>query len=218
MIFPITFRRLQPSIGFPWSTRINAFMILGTMCVSLAVMKTRTEPPKKARALLDWTALKEAPYDTFTRSVRYVGRNLFPLLYAPIQGQRIFGLSSGVSFYLLPVLNTGSFVGRIIPVLIADRLGPHDVMVPCALATTIVALMWLGISNAPGQWIFCVLYNFLLRGSYISTTYRRHSIPSNMSLIGTRMGTNFKCAAFGLLIRDLITGKSGIIDRAYVQK
>ena len=83
-MFPIVFRRLQPSIGFPWATRIIAFLILGTMCVSLAVMKTRTAPPKKARALLDWPAFKEAPYDIFSLGLFLAWVEIyFPFFHAP---------------------------------------------------------------------------------------------------------------------------------------
>ena len=91
------------------------------MCVSLAVMKTRTAPPKTARALLDWTAFKEAQYDIFTFGLflAFIGL-YFLFFYASIYGQRILRLSNDVSFYLLPVLNAGSIFGRIIPGLLAE--------------------------------------------------------------------------------------------------
>ena len=177
------------------------------MCVSLAIMKTRTAPPRKARALLDWTAFKEAPYDIFSLGLflAWVGI-YFPFFYAPIYGQRIVGLSDDISFYLLPVLNAGSFFGRIIPGLIADRFGSLNVMVPCGLATAILAFAWLGISNAPGLWVFCVLYGFFSGGLVSLPPTVVTLLSPDMSLVGTRMGMSFAFGAFGLLIGNPIAG------------
>ena len=177
------------------------------MCVSLAFMKTRTAPPKKARALLDWTAFKEAPYDIFSLGLflAFIGL-YFPFFYASIYGQRIAGLSSHTSFYLLAVLNAGSVFGRIIPGLLADKLGSLNVMVPCGLITAVLAFVWLGISNAPGLWVFCVLYGFF-SGAIVSLPPTVIAILSpDMSVVGTRMGMSFTFAGFGLLIGNPIAG------------
>lgn len=182
-------------------------MTLGTLCVSLAIMKTRTAPLRKARALLDWTAFKDAPYDIFSFGLflTFIGL-YFPFFYAPIYGQRIVGLSDDVSFYLLPVLNAGSIFGRIIPGLLADRFGSLNVMVPCGLVTAILAFVWLGISNAPGLWVFCVLYGFS-SGAVVSLPPTViATLSPDMSLVGTRMGMSFTFAGLGLLIGNPIAG------------
>ena len=177
------------------------------MCISLAIMKTRTAPPKKVRALLDWTAFKEAPYDIFSLGLFFAFIGLyFPFFYASIYGQRIVGLSNYTSFYLLPVLNAGSIFGRIIPGLLADRFGSLNVMVPCGLLTAIFAFIWIGIVNAPGLWVFCVLYGFF-SGAIVSLPPTVIAILSpDMSVVGTRMGMSFTFAGFGLLIGNPIAG------------
>lgn len=60
IIYPIVFRKLQPTLGFPWATRVIGFIALGTLSVSLPIMRMRTGPPNTARALLDLKAFREA--------------------------------------------------------------------------------------------------------------------------------------------------------------
>ena len=207
MIYPIVFRKLQPTLGFPWATRIIAFMALGMLSLSLALMRTQAPPPKKARALLDLPAFKEAPFTTFSLGLflAFVGL-YFPFFYASIYGNRITGLPDDVSFYLLPVLNAGSIFGRIVPGLVADRAGSLNTIVPCGLIASVLAFAWLGIKNAAGMWVFSVLYGFF-SGAIVSLPPTIIALLSpDLSLVGTRMGMSFTFAGFGLLIGNPIAG------------
>ena len=177
------------------------------MCVSLAVMKMRAAPPKEARTLLDWTAFKEAPYDIFSLGlfIAFIGF-YFPFFYASIYGQRVAGLSKDTSFYLLAVLNAGSIFGRIITGLLADGLGPINVLVPCISITAVLAFVWLSISNAPGLWVFCVFYGLFSGGIVSLPSTVIATLSPDMSVVGTRMGMSFTFAGFGLLIGNPIAG------------
>ena len=65
VLYPIIFHKLQPQIGFGWATRVLAFIMLGTLAMSLSVMRTRILPAQK-RALWELSAFKEAPFTFFT--------------------------------------------------------------------------------------------------------------------------------------------------------
>ena len=43
--FPILINKMIEKYGFPWATRIAAFVCLGLMSISLACMRTRPPPP-----------------------------------------------------------------------------------------------------------------------------------------------------------------------------
>lgn len=207
VIYPIVFRKLQPIIGFPWATRIIAFMALFLLCISFAIMRTRTAPPPKARALLDLSAFREAAFNIFSLALflSFVGL-YFPFFYASIYGSRITGLADEVSFYLLPVLNAGSIFGRIVPGLVADKVGSLNTIIPCAVIAAILAFAWLGITNAPGLWVFSVLYGFF-SGAIVSLPPTIVALISpDLSLVGTRMGMSFTFAGMGLLIGNPIAG------------
>lgn len=177
------------------------------MCVSLAIMRMRTASPKEARALLDWTALKDAPFDIFSLGTFLAFMGFYiPLFYASIYGQRVAGLSNDTSFYLLPVLNAGSIFGRIIAGLLGDRFGALNVMIPCVLITAVLGFVWLGITNASGLWVFCVLYGFFSGGIVSLPSTVIATLSPDMSVVGTRMGMSFTFAGFGLLIGNPIAG------------
>ena len=207
VIYPIVFRQLQPTLGFPWATRIIGFIALGTLSISLSIMRMRTGAPRKPRALLDLKAFREAGFTIFSLGLflTFVGL-YFPFYYTSTYGSRIVGLSDNVSFYLLPAINAGSIFGRIIPGLIADKIGSLNSIIPCGVAAAILAFAWLGITDASGLWIFSVLYGFF-SGAIVSLPATVVALLSpDLSLVGTRMGMSFTFAGFGFLIGNPIAG------------
>ncbi|KAL8801463.1 MAG: hypothetical protein Q9182_004429 [Xanthomendoza sp. 2 TL-2023] len=207
IIYPIVFHKLQPIVGFPWATRIIAFMVLSMLCVSLAIMRTRTAPPPKARALLDLSAFREAPFNIFSLALflTFIGV-YFPFFYASIYGSRVTRLDDDVSFYLLPVLNAGSIFGRIVPGLVADKAGSLNTIIPFAVIAAILEFAWLDITNAPGLWVFSVLYGFFSGAVVTLPSTIITLISPDLSLVGTRMGMSFTFSGLGLLIGNPIAG------------
>ena len=167
----------------------------------------RSGTPRNARALLDLKAFRDAGFTIFSLGLfsTFVGL-YFPFYYTSIYGSRIVGLSDDVSFYLLPAINAGSIFGRIIPGLMADKIGSLNAIIPCAVAAAILSFAWLGITNAPGLWTFSVLYGFF-SGAIVSLPATVVALLSpDLSLVGTRMGMSFTFAGFGFLIGNPIAG------------
>ena len=182
-------------------------MALGTLSISLSIMRMRTEPPKKARALLDIKAFREAEFTTFSLGLffNWVGI-YFPFYYISIYGSRIVGIPGDVSFYLLPAINAGSFFGRIFPGLLADKIGPLNTLIPSGIATAILSFAWLRITNASGLWVFAVLYGFA-SGAIVTLIQTVLTVLSpDLSMVGTRVGMSLTCGGFGLLIGNPIAG------------
>jgi len=46
VVFPILINKMIQKYGFPWATRIAAFICLGLMTISLACMRPRPPPPR----------------------------------------------------------------------------------------------------------------------------------------------------------------------------
>lgn len=121
IIYPIVFHRLQPTIGFPWATRVIGFIMLFTQIISIIVMRVRVLPDKK-RAIIDIGAFKEMPYLFFVISV-FVG---FMGLYLPFFYVQSFAIEkkitdSNLGFYILAIMNATSAFGRIIPGFLSDK-------------------------------------------------------------------------------------------------
>ena len=114
VIYPIIFHELQPRIGFRWTVRLMAFIMLATLSIPMVGMKMRIKPPVRRR-LVDLTAWKEVPYAIFgvAEFLGYMGIYI-PFFYVQLYAREKVGIDESFAFYLLVLLNVGSFFGRIV--------------------------------------------------------------------------------------------------------
>ena len=130
IIYPIVFYRLIPRIGFPWAVRVLGFMIFGTQLIPIFVMRMRVKPPR-IRSVIDWTAFKDVPFMTFISGAIFGFAGLYVgLFYLSFFGQATNITNESLSFYLVPILNAGSVFGRTLPNILADKIGPLNVITP----------------------------------------------------------------------------------------
>ncbi|GAM84094.1 hypothetical protein ANO11243_020860 [Dothideomycetidae sp. 11243] len=201
VIYPIVLYHLIPRLGFGWATRIIAFISLATLVVSNTVMKVRVLPPGK-RKLLDLPSFKEPPYTLFVLAGLVAFAGLYPpFFYIQSFAQDKHIMGDNLSFYSLAIINSASIFGRIIPNLLADFVGPMNMIVPATLISGIIALCLIAARTVVPLVILCILYGFFT-GSLVSlpptifvslSQHKRH-------LIGTRMGMGFFFYSIGLLI------------------
>jgi MFS family permease len=207
VIYPIVFYRLQPQIGFPWATRVLGFIALATLAISISVMRTRLPPAKKARAIFDWSAFKNIPFSLFSVGLFLSFAGLYiPIFYIIIWAETHAHIDQDLSFYLLPVLNSFSVFGRIIPGLLADRFGTLESMIVCTLCSSILAYIGIVIDTKGGLIVFAVLYGFVFGAVVSLPSAVVASLVPNLRLVGTWMGMSFVFAATGVLIGNPIAG------------
>jgi MFS family permease len=133
-------------------------------------------------------------------------------------------MSTSLSLYLLSILNAASYVcldnistsretlicnrifGRILPGMIADRIGRFNVMIiTTAFSAIIVLALWLpSRGNAPII-VFCVLYGFS-SGAFVSLGPSLIAQISPIREIGVRNGTFFFFVSVGGLTGSPIGG------------
>ncbi|KAK2753734.1 hypothetical protein FQN55_000097 [Onygenales sp. PD_40] len=208
VIYPIMFRNLIDRVGFGWTTRTIAFIALAGLLVSFSVMRSRLPPPPKTRKIFDTPALREAPYLTFCFCVFFLFIGLyFPFFYLPTFVKVVLHESDDLAFYMLAIINAASMFGRIIPGIIADRIGAINTMVPCAIFTVILGFSWLRINTLASTIVFACLYGFF-SGALVSIppTIIATSLSPDISLVGTRLGMGFFFCGVGLLIGNPIAG------------
>ncbi|RMZ90982.1 hypothetical protein DV736_g1752, partial [Chaetothyriales sp. CBS 134916] len=206
VIYPIVFRRLLPHIGFAWATRVLGFISLVSLWFSVWTMKPRYLPTGR-RKMFDWSAFREIPYLCFTLGLFFA----FIGFYGPIYYIQSYALakhitSTNFAFYLLPILNSASVPGRILPNFIADHIGPFNVLIPCALMTSILAFYWIAITNLTGAVLFALLYGFFSGGFVSLPPVAITTLTEDMRKLGTRMGQCFFVSAFGLLCGTPVSG------------
>jgi len=207
IVFPIIFSRLEPVIGFGWTTRAIAFILLAFSAIPIAFMRTRLPPSGRRTQIFDPTAFRDVPYMAFSMA----GFFSFLTLYVPFFYIVVFASTHNVASlefapYLVTLLNAGSVFGRIIPNALADRWGALNVLVFCMIGSTVVAFGWLGVTNLAGSIVFTLLYGALSGGVVSLTPTVIVSLSPDMSRVGVRMGMGFVVTGTSLLIGTPIAG------------
>jgi predicted MFS family arabinose efflux permease len=213
VVYPIVFHKLLPQIGFAWTTRVIAFIILATMLIPNVVMRVRVLPAK-SRSLFDLPAFKMPAYSLMVLGF-FIG---FMGLYMPFFYAQVYALTEHITdenlgFYLLAIMNSTSVFGRIIPNYLADKLGPFNVVIPCTIASGVLCLCFIAAKSSAGIIVLMAFYGFF-SGTFVSLppTIIVHLSLKERGKIGTRMGQTFGVVAVGLLIGTPIGG--AILDRS----
>ncbi|PMD31678.1 putative MFS monocarboxylate transporter [Hyaloscypha variabilis F] len=206
IIYPTIFHELEPKIGFGWTTRVIAFIMLATLMVPIAVMKAKVFPAQR-RPLFDFKVLHKVQFDLFCVGT-FFG---FMGMYIPFYYVSSFGIShhvvdANLGFYLLTILNAASIFGRIIPNFFADKTGALNIMTPWLFFCGIIGYSWISATSAAQIILVCIFYGFF-SGTLVSIIAPAVIVISpDLSLVGTHMGMNFGFTSLGLLIGNPVAG------------
>ncbi|KAH7031621.1 riboflavin transporter MCH5 [Microdochium trichocladiopsis] len=215
VIYSLVFQRLVMMLGFAWAVRIIAFIALAVLLFSLAVLRRRTAGiAGPVRTLLDRSAFHERPYVLYCLAMwlSYVG------FWVPVFYLQPYALTHGMqradnlALYLNAIYNSGSVPGRLLPSLLARKIGPvQTLFLSCAL-TGVAVFSWIGTTTAWGNITFAVAMGFFSGGMVALPAVTLASITRDLSRIGTRLGMSSLLNAFGSLIGPPAAG--AILDRA----
>ncbi|KAI9740989.1 MAG: hypothetical protein M1834_002700 [Cirrosporium novae-zelandiae] len=206
VIYPIVFRRLEPQIGFGWTTRVIGFIVLVTSSFSLAIMKVRV-PPTEKRKLWSLDALKEPTFGLVTLAL-FLG---FAGTYIPIFYTQSYAIDEKITdenlgLCMLAILNSSSVFGRIIPNFFADKIGALNILAPTMGVAGLLAFCWTTVKNKTWMIIFALLYGFF-SGTIVSLPQvLLVALSPSLNVVGTRLGTALPLAALGILIGSPVAG------------
>lgn len=117
IIFLAAFEQLLPQVGFGWTTRIMAFIVLALQVLPILVLRKRiTSTPK--RALLDTTALKEPAFVIVMvhMTIAYAGF-FIPFYYIEVFAESQPAIASQAAYlskYLIIVISASSLPARVV--------------------------------------------------------------------------------------------------------
>ncbi|KAM5479868.1 hypothetical protein McanCB56680_005296 [Microsporum canis] len=206
VVYPIIFRQMQKSIGFPWAARVLGFIIFATMSISICLLKMRFKPTER-RSLIQLSAFRDPVYSLFCISQFCGFLGLYNMMvyiqpYAIDEGI----MSTDLAFYLFAILNSASTLGRIIPNYFVDFLGPLNVMIPMTFCSGIIALGWIGVHSTASIIVIAILYGFC-SGAFVSVPpVVLISITPDLRDFGTRLGMTFVFNSVGALAGTPIGG------------
>lgn len=169
VVFPLVLETLAPKLGFVWSTRIIGLITLillvpGCLLVraNLPPKSPAPTPPPAAVFLPDLSILKDPILALTTLGVFFIEWGFFiPLEY--IASYSIAnGLPHHLSYLMIVFLNAGSFPGRWIPGILADRIGRFTTLLLTNILCLIAVLgIWMPADgNSVAVILFAVVFGF----------------------------------------------------------
>ncbi|KAF5136778.1 MFS transporter asaE [Metarhizium anisopliae] len=207
VVLPITMDRLFRGFGFPWMMRTLACIFLPLLTVACCTVRPRLPPRLRPFKLTDcFGALGDIRLAATTAAFFFfmVGMWL-PFNFALLQA-RAAGVPAALIPYLLPILNAASIFGRIIPGIAADKLGRFNVMIFIGFLSALSCLaVWIPVRNAAGIVVFLAAFGFS-SGGFISLSATLIAQISDISQIGTNVGTAFAVMSLGALVGSPVGG------------
>ena len=93
-------------------------------------------------------------------------------------------------------MNAGSFLGRVLPAYIADRVGRYNTFIPCCALSGVFALaLWLPARSLAITTVFAVFYG-IVSGAFIALNAPCLAMISKIEKIGTKIGLYYTMLSF----------------------
>lgn len=214
VVLPIMVDRLVGRIGFGWTMRAVAFLLLGILIIGNLTVKSRLPPLKRPFVLKDfWSPYTEMPFLLLTIGtwMVYFG-GFLPFTFIIVQA-RARGMSPDLSGYLVSILNAASTFGRIIPAYYGDVYGVFNIMILLTAFGAILNLaLWLPsaalTSGNPSALIisFAALYGFASGCFFSIIPAVIAAISPDVRKLGVRTGSLYAISATGVLCGSPIGG------------
>lgn len=207
VVLPIMMDKMIKQVGFPWMMRTMAFLFLFLLTISCLTVKSRLPPQPKPFVFKEYIAGFKEPRLTVTiiGFFFFMWGMFLPFNYVLLQAEAA-GMSEKLIPYLLPILNAVSILGRIIPGIIADKMGRYNVMIIITFISALFCLVvWIPVKDTAGILVFAIIFGFS-SGGYISLAPTLIAQISDIRQIGTRVGLAFAIQSFGALTGSPIGG------------
>ncbi|KAK5997601.1 MFS-type transporter dbaD [Cladobotryum mycophilum] len=210
IIYPIIFINLIDTAGFAWTTRAIGFIALGTLMIPITVSQMRMKPPA-VRKMIDLSAFSDGPFVVCVLGcfLGYAGSQV-AFFYVAFFGQDHGWMSPKLALYLVPILNSASAVGRVLPNWLADRFGAVNVVVPGSLLIGVVLLCNLAVHSSAGVICTSLFFGFL-SGIFVATPPLLFMLLTNdKSKLGSRMGLAYAMLGLSVLLGG--PGAGGVLQ------
>ncbi|KFX95821.1 hypothetical protein O988_05617 [Pseudogymnoascus sp. VKM F-3808] len=192
------------ALSFGWAVRVVGFLMLAILSMSCLFIKARL-PPRKGTFFLPG-AFKNLEYVAVVAAGFLMVFGFFgPFIYLPVYAVQQ-GMSKLLASYVLSILNAASFFGRVVPGIMADKVGRYNTLFVAAIASGILIFCWPLITTNAGIIVFAVLFGFF-SGTIISgIMVCLASCARDPREIGTYIGMGLTLGGVAVLIGPPING------------
>lgn len=195
VIFPIVLNNLleNTDVSFGWAVRIVGFIMLPFLCVTMLTVRGRL-PRRNTRFFLP-ESFKNRMYVLLIVSTFFTMIGMFVSLFLMPTYAITRGMDSSLANYLVAILNTASFFGRVIPGVLGDKLGRINTLVAAGLSTGILCFCWPLAKTNASIIVISILLGFcsgaIASGASVAFTL----CPDDPKNMGTYMGVGMALAA-----------------------
>ncbi|KAK1146881.1 hypothetical protein N8T08_002207 [Aspergillus melleus] len=207
VVFPLMVQHLIPRVGFGWTMRICAFLVLAMLIFAVLTVSSRIEHRPTPMKIVDYVKpLAELDFCILCAACFFLYWGMFvPFNYISVVAMR-HGMSHSLALSLIPILNGASFLGRTVPNYFADRCGAFNVMIVMTLFTAIIVLALLLPASGNAAFLtFTALFG-VGSGATVGLGPVLIAILSPIREVGLRMGTTLAIGAVGGLTSPPIAG------------
>lgn len=208
IILSIMIERLANQIGFAWTMRTTASLILGLLIIANLTVKSRLPPSPKPLVIKEYFTplLQEPPFLlTCIASYLFFWGLFLPLNFIIAQASAS-GMSTHLVGYLPAIVNATSLFGRILPGYVADHVGRFNIMILTSYLSAILVLAnWLPAHTNSVIITFGALFGFA-SGSFMSMVPALIAQISDVHTIGVRNGTLFAIVSAAVLFGNPVGG------------
>ncbi|KAL1979612.1 hypothetical protein VTN96DRAFT_5452 [Rasamsonia emersonii] len=226
VVWPIIVNELlkKPNIGFGWTMRISGFIMLVILVVSSIIARSPEKQNKSdaekqqstpaGNRKWDWTIVKTPAMLLTALGFFFNYLGMFSPFFFVTSYAVTRGFSQNLAFYTVSILNGGSFFGRVLPGLVADRYGKFNLCIIMTAFSGIIALCWTTATSVAGLVIFSAAYGFA-SGGILSLQQACAAQLATPQTMGTALGFVMTAAALaslaGIPVSGELAGKYGYL-------
>ncbi|KAK7053488.1 hypothetical protein VNI00_004114 [Paramarasmius palmivorus] len=207
IIFPSMIRELIPKVGFGWTVRIIAFIVL--FCFSVASITIRSRRPAKPlpplKSIVAFSAWRDRRFVVFALGAFFNVFSMFPVFFQI--GAYGIATNNSEKAYLLIILSATTIVGRVLPNFLADKIGRFNTI---SFSTTVAAILslslWFTADGKESNTIaFAALFGFF-SGPLFSLMPPCIAYITPLDRVGGRIGMLFAFLSFAGLAGSPLGG------------
>ncbi|KAK8851122.1 major facilitator superfamily domain-containing protein [Apiospora arundinis] len=216
VVFPIMIGRMIKSVGYPWTMRTAAFIILALQIVAVVTVRPRAKPaPKKMAAGRYAAPFTELPFVMLLLGVAVLTYGIFiPITYLAAQAFQEAHTSEDMAQYLVAIFNGASVFGRLASGYGADIIGRWNMFVlACTVSGISEFAVWIPATKPSVAIGFAIMFGFA-SGAFVGLAGALPIAVSPLPEIGYRMGVFFVAIAIPALTLGPIGG--AILQRSWL--
>lgn len=212
IVYTIIFEQLEPKVGFAWTVRIMAFLMMALFLAAFVLLmwkstNTGNLNSGNTRRLYDKRAFTDIPFWSYTIAnfCLFLGY-LVPFYYIPTYGETVLHMSRSMALYALVVSQASSIIGRVGTTVFAHHFGSMIPWIACGMISAVLCLCWISATTVVGFMVFAAFYGGF-SGALIPLppSVFPHVCP-DPTVLGTWLGMAQAIGAFASLLGSPIGG------------